>query len=155
MLSLVIFFIIFDVFSSISINQSQLLMKKLTKSSKNVAGKKGWFYSKEMLLFCWLKNWYLEGFYSIADGGNAVIGKIRARSLQKQPFHHQQMITDHPNFILTTDKKLKLCWNSIFRNQRFCSFFNFFYEKNTNITHFGSTFGVFMKRDTIIIECVL
>ena len=41
------FFRFYDVFSSISINQSQILMKKLTKSSKNVAGKKGWFYSKE------------------------------------------------------------------------------------------------------------
>ena len=133
MLILVIFFIIFDVFSSISINQSQFLMKKLTKSSKNVAGKKGWFYSKEMLLFCWLKNRYLEGFHSIADGGKAVIGKIRARSLQKQPFHHQQMITDHPNFNLTTDKKICFFhyFFNIFEINVFAHFSTFFSKKSS------------------------
>ena len=110
MLILVPFLIFFDVFSSISINQSPILMKKLTKSSKNIADKKGWFYSKEMLLFCWLKKWYSEGFYSIADGGKVVVWKIRARSLQKQPFHHQQMITDHPNVNLTTDKNIYVFW---------------------------------------------
>ena len=68
--------------------------------------------SKEMLLFCWLKKWYLEGFYSFAEDEKVVLGEIRTRSLQKQPFDHQQMITDHPNFNLTTDKKI--CFSIIF-----------------------------------------
>ena len=133
MLILVRFFMFFDVFSSIFINQSPILMKKLTKSSKNVADKKGCFYSKEVLLFCWLKKWYLEGFYSIADGGKAVIGKIRARSLQKQPFHHQQMITDHPNFNLTTDKKICFFhyFFNIFEINVFAHFSTFFTKKSS------------------------
>lgn len=45
----------FDICSSISINQSQILMKKSTKSSKNVAGKKSWFYRKEM--FNYFADW--------------------------------------------------------------------------------------------------
>ena len=133
MLILVLFFIILDVFSSISINQSQILMKKLTKSSKNTSGKKGWFYSKEMLLFCWLKKWYLEGCYSIADGWKAVIWQIRARSLQKQSFHHQQMTTDHQNFNLTTDKKICFfhCFFNNFEINVFAHFATFFTKKSS------------------------
>ena len=133
MLILVLFFIIFDVFSSISINQSPILMKKVTKWSKNVADKKGCFYSKEVLLFCWLKKWYLEGFYSIADDEKVVIRKIRTRSLQKQPFHHQQMITDHPNFNLTTDKKMCFFhyFFNIFEINVFAHFSTFFSKKSS------------------------
>ena len=133
MLILVLFFIIFDVFSSISINQSQFLMKKLTKSSKNTSGKKGWFYSKEMLLFCWLKKWYLEGFYPFADDEKVAIWKSRTRSLQKQPFHHQQMITDHPNFNLTTDKKSCFFHGffNIFEMNIFAHFATFFTKKSS------------------------
>mgnify|MGYP004223306187 CR=1 FL=1 len=132
MLILVIFFTFFDVFSSISINQSQILMKKLTKWSKKHQSKKGWFYSKEMLLFCWSKKWYLDGFYPFADDEKAVIGKIRTRSLQKQPFHHQQMITDHPNFNLTTDKKICFfnCFFSTFLKSTFLLIFQPFLRKN-------------------------
>ena len=131
MLILVLFFIIFDVFSSISINQSPILMKKLPKSSKNSSGKKDWFYSQEMFVFCWLKKWYLDGFYSIADGVKAVIGKIRTRSLQKQSFHHQQMIRDHPNFNLTTGKKICFFhyFFNIFEINVFAHFSTFFSKK--------------------------
>ena len=120
-------------FSSISINPSQFLMKKLTKSSKNVAGKKGWFYSKEMLLFCWSKKWYLDGFYPFADDEKAVIGKIRTRSLQKQPFHHQQMITDHPNFDFTMDQNSLFfhCFFNIFEIIIFAYFSTFFTKKSS------------------------
>ena len=133
MLILVLFFIIFDVFSSISINQPLILMKIDEKTSKNTSGKKGWFYSKEMLLFCWLKNWYLESFYPFADDEKAVVRKIRARSLQKQPFHHQQMITDHPNFDFTMDQNSLFfhCFFNIFEINVFAHFSTFFTKKSS------------------------
>ena len=151
MLILVLFFIIFDVFSPIFINQSQFLMKKLTKSSKNVAGKKGWFYSKEILLFCLLKKWYLEGFYPLAEDEKVVIGKIRAGSLQKQSFHHQQMSTDHPNDNWQKNVFFPSFFFQHFWNQRFF----LFYETIIKIIYFWSNFLDFMKRDTIISACKL
>ena len=133
MLILVLVFICFDCFSSISINQALILMKKLTKSSKNTSGKKGGFYSKEMLLFCSLKKWYLEGFYPLAEDEKVVIGKMRTRSLQKQPFDHQQMIRDHPNFNLTTDKQLCFfhCFFNIFEINVFAYFSTFFAKQSS------------------------
>ena len=151
------FFIFCDVFSWISTNQSPILMKKLTKLSKNTSGKKGWFYSQEMFLFCWLKKiifrgfllncWWWEGCHSKDQDEISWKTTFSSSADDYRPskfqFNNVQKIVVFPLFFQQ------------FWNQLFCIFINLFDEQIIKIIHFWSNSGVFMKRDTTYIECKL
>ena len=105
-----------------------------------------WIVWKNMEIIAITSSWQItkSGVNFGSDDEKAVIGKIRARSLQKQPFHHQQMITDHPNFNLTTDKKYVFSIIfSTFLKSTFLVIFQPFFRKNHPNNSFSIKFWRF------------